>query len=529
MALLLLAAPLAAFSAFERSGLPTAIAPYQSLIPHPLDPAKWLIASEKEVLEKSVPGNMERVDGARGSEKIRKLIAPEGAEPVFFALTDREIIRYRIDQGTRDRVFEFPSSEERLLSFTAVPGDSDHWLVGTSSGLQESDDAGRLWYPFPYFRNQPIELLKCTADVCFLGSGSKLYRSENLSDFRLVLTLPTSRENESFQDLDSEDMHEDSENILPVFYDLCFSSTYGAVLDLATARGVFESRDRGLTWLRLSNSGLTGHAAQYLTRSEGSGHLFAANHEAIFQRVPESVRWNKIEAPAALGSLQEIRGLGMSRGTKESLMVLTSQRFFEVPIFGPEIPGQVFSMPSQNQLENWALVKSLEPSIHAVHQKVIGYAEVGNGKIHRWQAGSRLAALLPTFSFGKDLSKSTSLSTTSGRFFEGPEDYTRGWDADVSWDLGDFIWSSAQTSIDSRQKLMVELRQDLLAEATRLYFERRRLQQSLYLNSSLEEPLRCETQLHIEELTALLDAMTGGWFGEQIQKLQVGKGIRDRG
>lgn len=518
-----LTAPLMTYGFFARTGLATGVLPYESLIPSPQDHAKWLVASEKEIFEKSTAGNMERVDGARGSERIRKLIGTAGSDPVFFALTDREIIRYRMDQGTRDRVFEFSSSEERLLSFATVPGDTDHWLAGTSSGLQESDDAGRIWYPFPYFRNQSVELLKCTSEACFLGSGSKLYRSDNLSDFKQVLTLPTSQEIELAPESSPGEESEDFGAFHPIFYDLCFSSSHGDIFELATARGIFESHDQGLSWQRLSGSGLTGEALQYLTRSDQSNHLYAANHDSVFEWISESARWKKIEMPASLGLVRDIRGLGIKKGEQDSLVVLTSQRFFEIPVLGPEITPQTLSIPSPDQLEKWEIVKSREPSIHTVHKKVIGYADVGNGKIHRWQAGSRLAALLPTFSFGKDLSHSTSLSTSSGKFFEGPEDYTRGWDADVSWDLGDFIWSSAQTSIDSRQKLMVELRQDLLAEATRLYFERRRLQESLYLNSALDDPSRREIEIHIEELTALLDGMTGGWYSQQLRKMHVGK------
>jgi len=55
-------------------------------------------------------------------------------------------------------------------------------------------------------------------------------------------------------------------------------------------------------------------------------------------------------------------------------------------------------------------------------------------------------------------------------------------DVGASWHLSDFIWSSNQTSIDSREKLMVELRNDLAAEANRIYFERRRLQMESMFN-----------------------------------------------
>jgi len=84
----------------------------------------------------------------------------------------------------------------------------------------------------------------------------------------------------------------------------------------------------------------------------------------------------------------------------------------------------------------------------------------------------------------------------------------------LSWDLGDLIWSTDQTTIDSRSKLMVELREDVLDQVTRLYFERRRLQAELAADA-LEPAVEFDKQLRVEELTALLDAFTGGKFSSQ--------------
>jgi len=75
------------------------------------------------------------------------------------------------------------------------------------------------------------------------------------------------------------------------------------------------------------------------------------------------------------------------------------------------------------------------------------------------------------------------------------------------------IWNDDQTSIDSRSKLMVELREDVLNQVTRLYFERRRLQIEALVKKETGLP-RLEKQMRIDELTALIDAMTGGKFSK---------------
>ena len=105
-------------------------------------------------------------------------------------------------------------------------------------------------------------------------------------------------------------------------------------------------------------------------------------------------------------------------------------------------------------------------------------------------------------------------SMTGGvtKFSVGPDRRTRSLDFGFSWDLADLIWSSDQTSIDVRSRLTTQLRQDLLEEATRLYFERRRLRAEFEEHPAEDAALRQERRLRVEDLTAYLDALTGGGF-----------------
>jgi hypothetical protein len=64
---------------------------------------------------------------------------------------------------------------------------------------------------------------------------------------------------------------------------------------------------------------------------------------------------------------------------------------------------------------------------------------------------------------------------------------------------------------------MVQLRDDILDEVTKLYFERIRVKMELD-NLSLEErKKRFEKELRLHELTASLDALTGGYFSQQLK------------
>ncbi len=161
---------------------------------------------------------------------------------------------------------------------------------------------------------------------------------------------------------------------------------------------------------------------------------------------------------------------------------------------------------------------SAEPSIQQVHRMTIAYAELSPGKIRNWRALARLRAFVPSFSVGLNQNRDANIvsSTTAGvtKFSVGPDRRTHSLNFGFSWDLGDFIWSPDQTAIDVRSRLTTQLRQDLLEEATRLYFERRRLQAEFLAQPSEDPVLRKERDLRLAELTAYLDALTGGGFSK---------------
>jgi hypothetical protein len=63
---------------------------------------------------------------------------------------------------------------------------------------------------------------------------------------------------------------------------------------------------------------------------------------------------------------------------------------------------------------------------------------------------------------------------------------------------------------------MVELRDDILNAVTRAFFERRRVQMELLMNPPADPKREVEQELKLQELTARLDGLTGGWFSERV-------------
>jgi len=64
---------------------------------------------------------------------------------------------------------------------------------------------------------------------------------------------------------------------------------------------------------------------------------------------------------------------------------------------------------------------------------------------------------------------------------------------------------------------MVQLRDEILEEVTRLYFERKRLLGELKKTRDTDDAETRKKTLRVEELTAYIDAFTGGRFSEAIE------------
>jgi hypothetical protein len=81
------------------------------------------------------------------------------------------------------------------------------------------------------------------------------------------------------------------------------------------------------------------------------------------------------------------------------------------------------------------------------------------------------------------------------------------------------VFNDALTSIDTRAKLMTELRNDILAEVTRLFFERKKLELGLESDVKLSERERVEKTLRLEEVEALIDRLTGGSYSKVLKSM----------
>lgn len=512
--------PRFAFANWEKPAQPPAAGPLTALLAHPSGPGKIIAASGSQIFSKTPEEDWERF-AYNPPAPIRKLLYLKEAPRDFFILTPNSISRCRLENKHCSEIYrasQFRGSH--VLAFALDPENPEHWFLGTEKGLFESDDSGKTWFGFGNLK-KPVSLLQFWKNHFFLAAGGTLYESEDRAHFDSIFSLRGAGENSISENEESfSEEPEESEGASPLYHQLLTPGQTPHPLWLATREGVFESRDEGKTWQALPSGGLRSSETRFLAYSKKTGKIFAGTPKGIYAWLPAQKKWQELyqglENPNTLG-------LALLGGEKENLFTVSASGLFNALLLPDSMPLPLEGA-SANQKRLLQELIRLEPSSQEIQRAAVRYANVRNGKIKRWHAASRLGGLLPTFSMGRDFSRNPSIDIDRGGtadkdvYIQGPEYQRNAWDMNVSWHISDLVYSSAQTSIDSREKLMVELRNDILAEVTRIFYERRRLEIEILFAPAVTEQEHLEKLLRLDELASLLDGMTNGYFSQKLEK-----------
>ncbi len=110
------------------------------------------------------------------------------------------------------------------------------------------------------------------------------------------------------------------------------------------------------------------------------------------------------------------------------------------------------------------------------------------------------------------------LNQSSGNYFG----VTRRnyWDTGlkIEFNLPNTVYDDEETDLFSEIRRFAPIRQDLGEQAQAAYFERRKRKINFILNSTIDETEKLMQDLEIEEYTAKLDSLTGGWFSRALRE-----------
>lgn len=401
------------------------------------------------------------------------------------------------------RIFKGASIRERDCTTVDTSGGSLY--LGTKSGLFISDNQGRTWYKLKgklgdseisgIAHNKEGYIYVSSSDGVFRGGGE----TGTWERIFTPIGMPEERP--------SEESYTDEEEETIEIRQVITGGEIDTEVFLATSSGVYRSKNRGTDWERLTEYGLLSQEANYLLIGSDSV-LYAVCGSGVFKYGED--RWYELSLGLAA---QKIFSLSMDQ--KGNLYAACDKGLFKAEKRVTEAPpgAGYISFYSQG-----------EPEIKEVQEMAIKYAEVEPEKIMRWRKLAAKRAWLPrvTVEMDRDNNQTTSASiwgSSAGRYFTGPDDQTayrnHNWGVSCTWELGDLIWSGDQTSIDVRSKLMVQLRDDILDEVTKTYFERLRVKMELDNLSIEQRSKRMQKELKLQELSASLDALTGGCFSAE--------------
>lgn len=419
---------------------------------------------------------------------------------------------YKSDNSGRSwkRIFR-GLAEENYTTYVISGGKMDTIYIGTLKGFFWTEDGGKSWKkPAGVLGSSKISAIaimeKEKHGKFFIICNNELYQSnEEFFRYRKIFGRESFK---SFEDNQTgESQGAENEKVF-LLNDITQRNN---ILYLSTNKGLFFSEDEGASWTRFTNVGLSDKRVNSALVSVIGLRVFVATRGGIFLYDPTEMLWRPIYSgmdTREARKLMEARDGAIWALCKRRIYVARF-RDFASPAKGMQNPENILS-----RFKN-------EPTINEVMAMAIEYAEVYPEKIKKWRTGAKFKALLPKVNFGIDHAWSDTYeiytSSSNSYWLPGPNDRTEGWDLNVSWDLSDLIWNESQTSIDVRSKLMVQLRDDIVDEVTRAYFERRRLQVEFLLNPAGETKKSLKKTLRIQELTATLDGLTGCRFSGYIK------------
>jgi len=478
---------------------------------HPNNPRIILIGNNHGVFRSEDGGkNWRNVLSVRGqNKKVNFLIfAPQDANLVYAATGEGLFAGTNKGRSWR-RIFQGKGYSERDCTALAVFPEALY--LGTGAGIFVSKDKGRSWNKaMGKVGNSRIFAVSYnSAGYIFAACGDGVYRMAKQEDIWERVFVPERTTNGEMTQEDMPEEQDDEQERCDIKYISCPADEPDAVY-LATSRGAYASYNIGKEWQALSEYGLLDRSIVFILASKRDV-IYGATKRGVFEYRNE--RWQELSFGL---TAEEVRFLAADN--QGNLYAACDRGLFKSNIenFGSDKINDIIADYGRG-----------EPGIEQVQKAAIKYAEVSPEKIKFWRRQAAAKAILPKLSAGVGRNTTDLWHWEGGSTTKAYDDVLMkgrdalDWDVALSWDLSELIWNPDQTSIDVRSKLMVQLRDDILDEVTKLYFERLRLKMEIDDLAMEDRKKRSVKLLRLQELTASIDALTGGYFSKEMRKCKV--------
>jgi hypothetical protein len=163
-----------------------------------------------------------------------------------------------------------------------------------------------------------------------------------------------------------------------------------------------------------------------------------------------------------------------------------------------------------------------EPTLQSLQIAALDQADLVRSETARWKNGVRLQALLPDLKLAADYDMGRDESLD--RYQEKPDrwgadtDSGYGFGLSAQWHLSELVFNADELKVYDRLSDLASRREALLSLLAGYYFERRRLQLTLMLSPPTDLQALLALRIRIRELTAAIDALTGGRLTDRISQ-----------
>lgn len=384
-------------------------------------------------------------------------------------------------------------------------------FIGTERGIFASEDSGNSWQDISgCIKGRRVNSIALNKDCAFARADDGLYfRKDELSAWERIYIRHVAED--TAEDV-LEEMPDDAEEAGAAVVSCLMLK--GPRLYAGVGKKIIFSDDNGKSWQDFSSEGLAG-IVTYVACVKKDDALYCATNKGIYEF--KNGRW--MELYKGMDKVSTVNSIVSGDDEEKALWALTDKGLYKLES-GRYAVDQYIDV--ERNLKSLKIIFDSEPSFKDLQQAAMKFGEVDPDKIKKWRSEARLRALLPKVSLGLDSNRSTNseiyTSATRDYVVMGPEDASSGLDVSISWELADLIWSDDQTNIDVRSRLSTQLRNDILDDLRRAYYERRRLQFELMHSPTKDAKARFEKEMHVQELTQAIDDLTGNYLSEHTKK-----------
>jgi photosystem II stability/assembly factor-like uncharacterized protein len=480
-----------------------------AVIVDPRQPQNILFGTEKGIFRSTDGGkNWTSALSLNGHNQwVRSFIYGQEPGQAVYAATGNGLFQSTDQAKSWTKIFQGNGFLEKDCRAVAVCADALY--LGTKGGLFISTDRGKTWNKETGEPgNSPVLSITVSskpATVIYVACVSGLFRLEppNRDCEKVFSAFSYESEQDDIEDNETQELEPE---VSAIRYAAIDPQNNNRVY-LACASGVYLTENSGKTWRRLTDQGLLKKEVKNLALNFNS-ELYCSTENGLYFFRQDS--WQDLSPGLTCG---RINSFFIDKRAK--IYAASSRGLFRSAGSGPD--GSISTGKNKDLSDDG-------PSVSELQRAAMKFAEVEPEKISAWRRAAARKAWLPQMNLGLNRSTTDLWHWESGSTTKECDDILRkghdslDWDISLSWDLGDIVWSEAQNSIDVRSRLSVQLRNDILDEVTKLYFERIRVKEELVELDILDKKKRQDKQLRIRELSAYLDGLTGGYFSAKLKK-----------